>query len=272
MLKLELAEIDQALEFEKLQRTSSWLEWFRTSANRHRFLIVLTLGFIMQWCGNAIISYYLHLLLDSIGIKGTKTQLYINGGNTISGFCFGIFWSLVIDRFGRRFMFLTGMTGMFCAFLLLTVFTGVNQSHNFSNPNLASGTVAMVFIFFAFYKMAGVTQEPYFMEISPYRLRAKTTAIKQFGDAGANLFSGFVNPIALEQIKWKYYIVWCCVLVTNFIIIYFFYPETKGLSLEEVTQMFDGNEIHRKDTEDEDEQARGEKAAPVTMVEDRATG
>ena len=256
LLKLEIAEIDQALEYEKTQRSSSWMEWVRTPANRHRLFIVLSLGFLIQWCGNAIISYYLHLLLDSIGITGTKTQLYINGGNTISGFCFGIFWSLFIDRLGRRFMFLTGMAGMFVAFLLLTVFTGVNQTHNFSNPSLGSATVAMLFIFFAFYKMAGVTQEPYFMEVAPYTLRAKTGAIKQFGDAGANLFSGFVNPIALEHIKWKYYIVWCCVLVTNFFTIYFFYPETKGLSLEEVTQLFDGNEIHAKDADEEKEQGK----------------
>lgn len=267
LLKLELAEIDQALEYEKVQRSSSWMEWVRTPANRHRLFIVVSLGFIMQWCGNAIISYYLHLLLDSIGIKGTKTQLYINGGNTISGFCFGILWSLVIDRFGRRFMFLTGMSGMFVAMLLLTVFTGVNQTHNFSNPNLGSATVAMIFVFFAFYKMAGVTQEPYFMEIAPYQLRAKTSAIKQFGDAGSNLFSGFVNPIALEQIKWKYYIVWCCVLLTNFITIYLFYPETKGLSLEEVTQMFDGNEIHAKEAPDDDDHGKHNKAPAVELVE-----
>ena len=49
--------------------------------------------------------------------------------------------------------------------------------------------------------------------------------IKQFGDACANLFSGFVNPIGLGKIGWRYYIVWCCVLVSNFIIIYLFFPE-----------------------------------------------
>ena len=77
------------------------------------------------------------------------------------------------------------------------------------------GAVAMIFVFGAFYKMAGPTQDAYFMEISPYGLRAKTSVIKQFGDAGANLFSGFVNPIGLDAIAWKYYIVWCCVLISN---------------------------------------------------------
>jgi Sugar (and other) transporter len=247
-LDFEMAEIDHTIEYERVQRSTSWKEWFRTAPNRYRFFVILSLGFLIQWCGNAILSYYLHLVLNSIGIKGTETQLYINGGVTINGFIWGIFFSLLIDRLGRRVMFLGGMAGMFVAFFLLTVFTGVNQGINFANSGLSGATVAMIFLFGAFYKMAGPTQDPYLMEISPYALRAKTSVIKQFGDAGANLFSGFVNPIALDAIAWKYYIVWCCVLVSNFIIIYLFYPETKGLSLEEVEQMFDGITIPKEAT------------------------
>lgn len=240
LLQFEMMEIDSTLEREKMQSKSSWMEWFRTPANRHRFFVVLSLGFIIQWCGNAIVSYYLHLMLESMGITNTKTQLVINGCVTINGLVWGMFFSFFIDRLGRRMMFLGGMAGMFVAFLLLTVFTGVNESHGFSMTALGGATIAMIFVFNAFYKMASPTQEPYFMEISPYSLRAKTSVIKQFGDTGANLFSGFVNPIALAAIGWRYYIVWTCVLASNFTIIYFFFPETKGLSLEEVTQMLDG--------------------------------
>ena len=230
----------------------------------------MSLAFMIQWCGNAIISYYIHLVLNSIGITGTKTQLYINGGNTISSFCFGIAFSQIIDRVGRRFMFLTGMAGMFCAVLLLTVLTGVNQSYGFSNSGMSGATVAMIFVFGAFYKMAGPTSDPYIMEISPYELRAKASVIKMFGDAGANLFSGFVNPIALGAIEWKYYIVWCCVLCTNFLTVYHFFPETQGLSLEEVTQMFDGQEMHMEDLQVEDHDPDAKRAA-VQVVEHSST-
>jgi sugar porter (SP) family MFS transporter len=240
LLQFEMMEIDNTLEREKLQSSTSWFEWFRTPANRHRFFVVLSLGFIIQWCGNAIVSYYLHLMLIDMGITNTHTQLVINGCVTINGLVWGMLFSFFIDRLGRRKMFLGGMAGMFVAFLLLTVFTGVNSANDFGMTGLGGATIAMIFVFNAFYKMASPTQEPYFMEISPYSLRAKTSVIKQFGDTGANLFSGFVNPIALAAIGWRYYIVWTCVLATNFMTIYFVYPETKGLSLEEVTQMLDG--------------------------------
>jgi sugar porter (SP) family MFS transporter len=244
LVQFEMAEIDYTLEQEKAQSTGSWMEWFRSRANIHRFCVIVSLGFMIQWCGNALISNYLHLVLNSLGITNTKTQLVINGCYTISGLCFGLFFSLLIDRVGRRKMFLGGMAGMFIAFLLLTIFAGVNAGNNFSSPRLGDVTVTMMFLFGVFYKMASPTQEPYFMEISPYHLRAQTAVLKQFGDAGSNLFSGFVNPIALDAIGWKYYIVWCSMLVSNFTVIYFLFPETKGLSLEEVTQFLNGDYKH----------------------------
>jgi sugar porter (SP) family MFS transporter len=265
LLKYEMLEIDSTLELEKAQSTTSWGEWFRTPANRHRFFVILSLAFIIQWCGNALVSYYLHLVLNSIGVTNTKTQLIINGCYSIEGLIFGVLFALVVDQFGRRKLFLGGMAGMFLAYLLLTVFTGINTGRNFSSAGLSGGTVAMIFIFQLFYKMASPTQEPYYQEISPYHLRPKAMVLKQFGDTGANLFSGFVNPIALDAIGWRYYIVWVVVLASNFTVIYFFYPETKGLSLEEVTQMLDGEIENSKLHDDEAQPQTATNTAPVEV-------
>jgi hypothetical protein len=48
-----------------------------------------------------------------------------------------------------------------------------------------------------------------------------------------------VNPIALEAIGWKYYIVFAVILGIVTLTIYFYYPETKGHSLEEMAVIFD---------------------------------
>lgn len=265
LLHFEMAEIDHAIEMEKAQAVTSWMEWVRTSANRYRLFIVVTVGFIIQWCGNALISYYLHLVLNSIGITSTKTQLLINGGITINGLIWGNLFSLFIDRIGRRPLFLIGMTGMFVAFFLITVLTGINQGINYSNASMGQAAVFAIFLFGAFYKMPGPMVNSYVAEVSPYDLRAKAFVITGFGDACANLFSGFVNPIALAAIGWKYYIVWCCVLISNFLIIYFFYPETKNLSLEEVAQMFDGSAALEKSLDEEN--SEGKEEANVETVE-----
>lgn len=53
-------------------------------------------------------------------------------------------------------------------------------------------------------------------------------------------FNTFVNPIALEAIEWRYYIVFLVVLLVFGVTAFFFYPETKGYSLEQVAVIFDG--------------------------------
>jgi hypothetical protein len=53
-------------------------------------------------------------------------------------------------------------------------------------------------------------------------------------------FNTFVNPIALEAIAWRYYIVFIVVLMIFGVTAYFFYPETKGYSLEQIAVIFDG--------------------------------
>lgn len=53
-------------------------------------------------------------------------------------------------------------------------------------------------------------------------------------------FNTFVNPIALDAIEWRYYIVFIAVLVVFGVTAYFWYPETKGYSLEEIAVIFDG--------------------------------
>lgn len=58
----------------------------------------------------------------------------------------------------------------------------------------------------------------------------------------AIFFNTFVNPIALEAIGWKYYIVFVVVLIAMCITTYFFYPETRGYSLEQMAFIFDGED------------------------------
>ena len=57
---------------------------------------------------------------------------------------------------------------------------------------------------------------------------------------GSLVVLSFVNPIALDNIGWRYYIVFCVLLVFIVATTYFYFPETRGHSLEEIAEIFDG--------------------------------
>ncbi|KAL3291696.1 general substrate transporter [Colletotrichum asianum] len=54
------------------------------------------------------------------------------------------------------------------------------------------------------------------------------------------VIAAFCNPIGLDNIGWKYYIVFCCFLLFITFTVYFYFPETKGYTLEEIAVIFDG--------------------------------
>lgn len=60
--------------------------------------------------------------------------------------------------------------------------------------------------------------------------------------ASAIVFNTFVNPIALEAIGWKYYLVYIAIIVLYGITAYLYYPETRGHTLEQIAAIFDGEQ------------------------------
>lgn len=199
------------------------------------------MGFIIQWCGNQLISSYLALVLIDTGITDPETQNLINGGLQIFNFVIACGSATLLNRLGRRFMLLTSNIGMLIAFTIWTALAARNQQLEHGNKGLGIGVVVMVFVFYAFYNFAmNPLPIAYLLEVLPYTLRTKGLTVFNLAQYCSGIFNGFVNPVALAALSWKYYIVFVCALALWLVIIYFTFPETRGLTLEEVSQIFDG--------------------------------
>lgn len=81
-------------------------------------------------------------------------------------------------------------------------------------------------------------QVAYPLELWPFQLRSRGMSALWIIMISALIFNVFVNPIALAAIGWKYYIVYVALLVSYGLVIFFFYPETKGRTLEEISVVF----------------------------------
>jgi hypothetical protein len=87
--------------------------------------------------------------------------------------------------------------------------------------------IAFIFIFTAFYStvwngiLTGYTVECMSYDIRP-KLICTQNLLVQATITGFN----YLNPVALEQITWKYYIVICCIILLEIVLVYFTYPES----------------------------------------------
>lgn len=86
----------------------------------------------------------------------------------------------------------------------------------------------------------------YMVEIFPYQQRAKGIAVEQLTVRFAVFFNTYVNPIALDAIGWKYYIVYCVWILIEIATVYLLFPETHNRTLEELSFMFEGKEMQDK--------------------------
>ncbi|WPG99114.1 general substrate transporter [Acrodontium crateriforme] len=243
LVRFEMLEIQATLEEEKAQNVSRWIDFVRTAGARKRFWILLFIGYAVQLSGLGLTGYYLSEILDSIGITAPETKLLINAIVSVWQLCCSVTFALLIDRVGRRGLITFGISVMLVVFLIWTVCSALNQQRDFKDHPLAIAVVAMIFLFQLGYQPLAISSVPYVVEISTFSLRSKTAMLFQFCGYTASLYNGFVNPIALENVGWRYYIFAVVILAVECAFAWWYLPETKGLGLEEIGSIFDGDEL-----------------------------
>jgi hypothetical protein len=127
--------------------------------------------------------------------------------------------------------------------IIFACWTGASADYaNTKNAQAGGAVVGMIFLYYTFYNLMMPLTYIYITEVFPFIHRAKGVAITQFFSRGASAFNQFVNPIGLQHLGWKYYIVYVAWLAVETLIIGVLYAETKGAMLEEVAIVFDGGD------------------------------
>lgn len=120
---------------------------WKTKADRRRLAIALFVPVISQWSGSGIITYYLTLVLNSVGITDSFHQTLINGILQIFNFLVAVLGSFLVDRAGRRALWLFSCVGMLWSFIVLTACSAVFAQTQSS----ALGVTVIVFLFVYFF-------------------------------------------------------------------------------------------------------------------------
>ena len=179
-------------------------------------------------------------MLNTVGITEVKDQTLINGLLQIFNWLASVFaGAMMVDRLGRRTLFLASSVGMLAGYI---VWTGLTSSFvSTKSESTGRAVVALIFIYYFFYDIAfSPLLQAYTVEIFPYTLRSRGLSAMYITTFIGLIVGNQVNPIAMKAIGWKYYIVFCCLLAVLVVIVWFLFPETKGHTLEEIREVFEG--------------------------------
>ncbi|CCX15963.1 Similar to Sugar transporter STL1; acc. no. P39932 [Pyronema omphalodes CBS 100304] len=189
---------------------------------------------IMQQIGgcNAVIYYFPILMQESLN-QPRHMALILGGINMAVYSVFATSSWFTVERAGRRKLFLLGSIGQMLS-MTITFACLIPKTES-----AAKGAAAGLFLYIATF---GATWLPlpwlYPAEINPLRTRGKANAVSTINNWLFNFAVVMVTPIMVDKIKWATYLVFALFNASFIPFIYFFFPETKGRTLEELDIVF----------------------------------
>ncbi|RCI16980.1 hypothetical protein L249_3077 [Ophiocordyceps polyrhachis-furcata BCC 54312] len=257
-VRFEFREIKEAVEMErKADKTSTYLDFFRTKGNRWRLAIVVSLGIISQYSGNALFSNYIDVVYEGAGIREQNKKLALTAGRTMMDLFVSITAALSVDKVGRRPLFLVAISGMVVAFGCWTVVGAVYENSAVQTPggggdgvsytNQAAGfaQIAFVWLFAIFYDIgfSGLLVA-YALEVLPFHLRAKGMVVMNIVVQAVLAIGNQTNKLAWNSLPrhWNFMLFYTLWNTCELVFVYFFYVETKGHTLEDIARIFDGED------------------------------
>jgi sugar porter (SP) family MFS transporter len=241
--KAEFQEIKQKVMEE---RASGESRSYSTMWRRYkrRVLLAMSSQAFAQLNGINVISYYAPRVFEEAGWLGRQAIL-MTGINSIIYVLSTLPPWYLVDRWGRRAILLSGAAIMAVALVATGYWMYIDV------PQTPNAVVICVIIFNAAFGYSwGPLPWLYPPEIMPLTMRAKGVSLSTATNWAFNFLVGETTPYMQELIAWRLYPMHGFFCACSFVLVYFLYPETKGVPLEEMDAVF--GEDKREEEQDND--------------------
>lgn len=251
LVTLEMENYQSSIEAERLAGSASWGELVTGKPQMfRRTLMGMMIQSLQQLTGDNYFFYYGTTIFQAVGLEDSfETAIVLGVVNFVSTF----FSLYTVDRFGRRNCLLWGCVGMICCYV---VYASVGVTRLWPNgqdqpSSKGAGNCMIVFACFYIFCFATTWAPVAYVLISesyPLRVRGKAMSIASACNWIWGFLISFFTPFITSAINFYYGYVFMGCMVFAYFYVFFFVPETKGLTLEEVNEMYEENVLPWKST------------------------
>ncbi|ESK91099.1 mfs monosaccharide transporter [Moniliophthora roreri MCA 2997] len=203
---------------------------------RKRVAVAVFVQTMTSLTGVNVINYYQTILYGGLGINGQNNLLLAAVYGTV-GFMANTISIRLLDRFGRVKMLLWGTSLL----VVDLVYCAVTSRYFGGGGNKvgAGFTVLGIYLFTIIYYLSiNSTTWLYGVEVLPMSLRSKITGLAATSHFVINIGVTQAGPSAFANIHENYYYVFVVTTTIYFLGVLFFFPETKGKTLEMIAAEF----------------------------------
>ncbi|ONH65122.1 Sugar transporter STL1 [Cyberlindnera fabianii] len=227
----EFRDIKETVVMHRLEGESSYSYMWKRY--KRRVLIAMSSQAFAQLNGINVISYYAPLVFEQAGWKG-RDALLMTGFNSIIYVLSTLPPWILVDKWGRRPILLSG------AIVMGLALTAISYAMYLNTETTRHMVVILVVIFNAAFGYSfGPIPWLYPPEIAPLSIRSKVASLSTASNWAFNWLVGEMTPILQELITWRLYLIHSTSCFVSFFVVYLFYPETAGVSLEDMDSLFD---------------------------------
>ncbi|HVW76148.1 MAG TPA: sugar porter family MFS transporter [Alloacidobacterium sp.] len=218
----ELDEIRKSLHLESgAKEDSLWSRQYRLPV-----FLALTVGAFCQLTGINAVLYYLNdifALAGASNLSGSLQAVAVGATNLVAT----LLAMSVIDKLGRKKLLLFGTVGLA---VCLSVIGYVFLTHSHLN-----WLVWLLMAYVALFAVShGAVVWVYISEVFPNRVRAKGQSLGSSSHWVSNAIISLIFPIFAKSSGSAPFIFFAVMMVLDFFIVLFYYPETAGVSLEQM--------------------------------------
>lgn len=247
----ELAEIREQVErraANRLTKKQAFSKLFE-KGTRNRIAIGLLLMACQNLTGVNIITYYSPRIFETLGVTGTSTKLFATGFYGVAKTLGMVFFSLyLVEKVGRRNGLIWGAVIGSLPMWFIGAFTMLKDpaaaAARGEVTRSAAGYVAIACVYlYGFIYCAtwqGITWV-YCSEIFPIDIRMLCVAITTADQWLWSFVISRTTPYMITSLGYGTYMFFGTLMVLMCFWAFFFIPETKGLTLEDMDQLFSGS-------------------------------
>jgi sugar porter (SP) family MFS transporter len=227
--RAELAEIRESINLERSSRSEPL---FRRIGGKLKYgtpiFLAVAIGMFNQLSGINAILYYLNDIFAAAGfsrMSGNLQAVAVGAMNLIAT----LFAMTLIDRVGRKRLLLVGSVGT------AACLGGVSAV--FFTHRHVQALVWLLVTYIAFFAVSqGAVIWVYISEIFPTRVRGKGQSLGCSAHWVMNALLSGIFPIVAQRSGAYPFVFFGAMMVVQFFVVLFFFPETKQASLEQLQE------------------------------------
>ncbi|RAK73004.1 sugar porter family MFS transporter [Aspergillus fijiensis CBS 313.89] len=223
-----------------LLEMAGWADCFKSGCWRRTHVGVM-LMFFQQFVGINALIYYSPTLFETMGLD-YDMQLLMSGILNVLQLV-GVATTIwTMDSIGRRPLLLWGAAIMALCHIIISVLVGLYSDNWPAHRGPGWASVALLFVYMiAFGGSIGPVGWAMPSEIFPSSLRAKGVALSTCSNWLNNFIIGLITPPLIQDTGYGAYVFFAVFCVLTFLWTFFFVPETKGRTLEQMDHIFKDN-------------------------------